>query len=128
MQPHYWADPVYYRSEPGQRFADNLVHLHSFTRKVIRDRKAEILNRTSTIRYRRTENGLEEVENSEKDRRKAFLDLLLDHHIRTGELTEEDIREEVDTFMFEGKQSRHLWPDGGKCFSIHQSFITGFFL
>ena len=103
MQPHYWADQVYYRSEPGQRFSENLVQLHSFTRKVISDRKAEILNRSSTIRYRKTPKGLAEVDDSEKERRKAFLDLLLDHHIRSGELTEEDIREEVDTFMFEGK-------------------------
>lgn len=102
MQPHYWADQIYYRSEPGQRFSENLVRLHDFTRKVIRERKAEILNQPHTIRYKRTANGYTELEENDKDRRKAFLDLLLDHHIKSGELSEEDIREEVDTFMFEG--------------------------
>ena len=105
-QPHYWADQIYYRSVPGQRFADNLIRLHGFTRKVIRDRKTEILNQTNTIRYKRTANGYIALEENEKDQRKAFLDLLINHHIKTSELTEEDIREEVDTFMFEGKFNR----------------------
>ncbi len=93
LQPTYWSDKVYYRSEKGQRFNDNLIKLHAFTRKVIRDRKAEILNNHSSILFK-TSDG--------EERRKAFLDLLLENHINGGEMNEEDIREEVDTFMFEG--------------------------
>lgn len=88
MQPQLWSDQVYYRSLKGKKFSDNLIKLHDFTRKVIRDRKTEILNQNSM--------------KQDGERRKVFLDLLLDHHINSGELTEEDIREEVDTFMFEG--------------------------
>lgn len=104
MQPQYWADLLYYRSDPGQKFSSNLIRLHEFTRKVIRERRTELMNSNKTIRYRPTNNGFALLEQPENDRRKAFLDLLLDQHINSnGEtMSEEDIREEVDTFMFEG--------------------------
>jgi cytochrome P450 len=49
-------------------------------------------------------NKLEElVEDMGSKRRLAFLDSLLVHHIQNPrEFTELDIRDEVDTFMFEG--------------------------
>ncbi|GIY76476.1 cytochrome P450 4c3 [Caerostris extrusa] len=36
-----------------------------------------------------------------KNKRKALMDVILEHHLQTKDLTEEDIREEVDTFAFE---------------------------
>lgn len=95
MQPAYWPDNIYYRSQKGKRFTTNLTKLHEFTRKVIRDRKAELLNNRSSLLLKTSECDSEE-------KRKAFLDLLLTNHINGGEMSEEDIREEVDTFMFEG--------------------------
>lgn len=40
-------------------------------------------------------------EDSVKSKRKAFLELLLEHHLMDESFTEENIQEEVDTFMFE---------------------------
>ncbi|KAI1303704.1 Cytochrome P450 4c3 [Halotydeus destructor] len=79
----------------GETSRPTLAHLHKFTRKVIRERKEQIVSRD-------TQTYTIDAGQREEPSRKAFLDLLLDHHLTTGELTMEDIREEVDTFMFEG--------------------------
>lgn len=74
-----------------------IIILCSF--QVIQDRKAELL---------KEKNGELEITQNQPDqhmgvkRRKAFLDLLLGHHLQNNALSLEDIREEVDTFMFEG--------------------------
>ncbi|XP_029850540.2 cytochrome P450 4c3 [Ixodes scapularis] len=96
MRPWLWPNYVFYMSSFGKKFKDNLAQLHNFTRKVIRERKAELLEQ-------KVIDGLtigDQVIGQK--RRQAFLDLLLSHHIQDSSLTEEDIREEVDTFMFEG--------------------------
>ncbi|CAL1293282.1 unnamed protein product, partial [Larinioides sclopetarius] len=36
------------------------------------------------------------------EKRKPFLELLLEYHLKDPSFTEKDIREEVDTFMFAG--------------------------
>ncbi|XP_065301001.1 cytochrome P450 4c3-like [Dermacentor albipictus] len=96
MRPWLWPNYVFYMSSFGRKFKDNLAQLHNFTRKVIRERKAELLEQKLL-------DGLTIGEPViGQKRRQAFLDLLLSHHIQDSSLTEEDIREEVDTFMFEG--------------------------
>lgn len=43
IQPSYWFEPIYYRLSRGKFFRKRLGLLHDFTRKVIRDRKNELL-------------------------------------------------------------------------------------
>ncbi|CAH2242602.1 jg2447 [Pararge aegeria aegeria] len=74
----------------GRRFAKSLAKVHSFADNVIMERKkaydsGAVLN----------------ADNGEGKRRLALLDLLLESE-RKGEIDLEGIREEVNTFMFEG--------------------------
>ncbi|GMT13202.1 hypothetical protein PFISCL1PPCAC_4499, partial [Pristionchus fissidentatus] len=94
--PHLWVRPIWYASGLGFEF-DRLVKLtNNFTRKVIAERRS-ILREEGVL----TEEEHELTEAEIKQRKPCFLDLLLLMQ-RANALTDEDIREEVDTFMFEG--------------------------
>lgn len=76
--------------------------LHEFTDKVIKDRRKEILRKS-------LENTTATVNIIEKTQKKlAFLDVLLQSTINGKSLSDLDIREEVDTFMFEVKSFAFL--------------------
>ena len=77
----------------GYKWRNVLATLHGFTNKVIKERQAE-------FKANKLGSGQDDVGIK---KRLAFLDLLIEASDDGKVLTDEDIREEVDTFMFEGK-------------------------
>lgn len=101
VRPWLHSDFTFKRSKYGRKHKQVLETVHGYTNKVIRDRK-EVLLREKSV----PGNGGSPAENSEENygvkKRLAFLDLLLQGNEKNNQLTDDDVREEVDTFMFEG--------------------------
>lgn len=128
-RPWMWYDFIFNRTEAGRQFKEFTDATHAFTSKVILERKAawqaqlslDTHNRSSgatngqkketTTKEREKENPpstkaasfVDDVMSSEffkGKKRLAFLDLLLHQHLVEKTMTIEQVREEVDTFMF----------------------------
>lgn len=100
MRPFLQIDFVYKLTASGREFHKCLDVVHSFARKVIEERKKELEKEVN-------EGTLKLDSSSESEarakKRRPFLDLLILEHLKNDKyITKEDIREEVDTFMFEG--------------------------
>lgn len=89
-----WLHPsfIYNRTEEGKQFDFCLKILHGYTNDVIQLRKTT-----------RQQKKNQQIEISAKKRRLAFLDLLLEANETENLLSDNEIRSQVDTFMFEGK-------------------------
>lgn len=89
-----WLHPsfIYKRTKDGKKFNDCLLSLHGYSNDVIQLRKTT-----------RLQNRKQNVGDGLKKRRLAFLDLLLEANENENILSDQEIREEVDTFMFEGE-------------------------
>ncbi|XP_053556231.1 cytochrome P450 4V2 [Bombina bombina] len=95
--PWLWPDFVFHRLNIGKEHDKSLKILHSFTDKVILER-AEEMKATDS----RQVQDKDESESKKSKKRSAFLDMLLKATDDAGnKLSYMDIREEVDTFMFE---------------------------
>lgn len=99
FNPLYHNDFLYNLSDKGRQHRKYIKILHGFTEKVIKERQEEM----SRVKPEATE----EEKLLGKKQRLAFLDLLLlvNETNENFNLSLEDIRDEVDTFMFGGHDS-----------------------
>lgn len=87
----YWFTDMYRQEQKA------LKTLHGFTHSVISSRQQELS--AENERAKQSSNN-EEIDMGIK-KKSAFLDLLLQSSVDGQPLSNDDIREEVDTFMFE---------------------------
>ncbi|XP_029163052.1 cytochrome P450 4C1-like [Nylanderia fulva] len=101
FQPWLWSEWAYNLVPTGKEYKSAVNRLHKFTNEVISKKKIA----------RESQNGFVKSENEDEDedidmrkrKRKAFLDLLLDQNEKDeAPLTDDEVRAQVDTFMFEG--------------------------
>ncbi len=88
LRPYLALDIIYRNTTSGKKFKKCLDILHKMTTDVISNRKA--------VRQENKRKG------ATPEKRPAFLDLLLDANEQQNILSDDDIRQEVDTFMFAG--------------------------
>lgn len=89
-------DFFYSFSKDYQKEQKALKILHGYTNSVIQSRKQEILKANGD-----DDPSLDDVDDIGRKKKKTFLDLLLQYRKDGQALSDENIREEVDTFMFE---------------------------
>jgi len=86
VRAYLWPDFIYNLCEAGRKHNHSIKILHDFTMKVIKDK----------VQKRK-----EQSQDSESKKRLSFIDILIENYER-GEIDLDGLREEVDTFMFEG--------------------------
>nr|AFG26276.2 cytochrome p450 family 4 [Corbicula fluminea] len=101
--PWYWPQFLFNLIGPGKEYEKCLSILHSFTEKVIREKQAQFSEQyDSKITMQELLDEQDIGGFLGKRKRLAFLDMLLCATTDSQKLSFLDIREEVDTFMFEG--------------------------
>lgn len=104
--PWLVLDCLYYRTEDGRQYQKNVSAIHAFTTKVISKRREEIINEIHAANSKKDNTPKMDDDlhlTGRTFKRLTFIDILLRYSIEVDStLTTDDIREEVDTFMFEG--------------------------
>ncbi|XP_020284873.1 cytochrome P450 4C1-like [Pseudomyrmex gracilis] len=96
FRPWYTSDLLYFLTPTGKENKAVLNGLHEFSESIIRKRKIE-RSKTDYANLNNTDN-----DNTIK-RKKVFLDVLLDQNEKDDTpLTDDEVRSQVDTFMFAG--------------------------
>lgn len=119
-RPWLWFDTVFYMTEVGKRFVRAKDIMREFTTKVIVERKeaweeqmksegnqSSQIKDASIDKQSKTKDSpstLDDIRESSffssNNKRLAFLDLMLHQHLVANTMSIDDVREEVDTFMF----------------------------
>ncbi|KFM74410.1 Cytochrome P450 4V2, partial [Stegodyphus mimosarum] len=105
QSPWLWPNFLFKISPLGRKFKKNLSILQDFTNAVIAEKKKEKLQKHTETE---TTAAGEAVEEHHRMNKRALLDLLLDEHLNNDAISESEIREEVDTFTFEGHDTTSL--------------------
>ncbi|XP_046382677.1 cytochrome P450 4C1-like isoform X2 [Ischnura elegans] len=101
LKPWLHSKIIFDLSSRGREFNKSVKIMHTFSNKVIKAKKQEYsMSHKNGVADKNEDIGLTK-------KRKAFIDILIEAAFAEGHdkkpiLSDEDIREEVDTFMFEG--------------------------
>jgi len=113
-RPWLWFDAIFNRTKAGQKFNEAKNYMHEFSKKVILERKREWETMLEARRPKESGDAIEKKDSTkmtfddvmksslfgDSNKRLAFLDLMLHQHLIENNMSLDDIREEVDTFMF----------------------------
>nr|CAD7259856.1 unnamed protein product [Timema shepardi] len=98
FQPWLHNELMFSYSRIGRRQSEILTTVHDVIKSVIKKRKSELLNNKVTDKFDKED----DIDIGAK-KRTAFLDMLILSSVEGHELTDLDICDEVNTFMFEEK-------------------------
>lgn len=96
VRPWLHSEFIFRRSAIGKKYFAAVDTLHRFSKDVIRKKRLARLESSSRDKSAEAADDV-----FGKKKRRAFLDLLLESNESEQVLSDDDIREEVDTFMFE---------------------------
>nr|CAD7457037.1 unnamed protein product [Timema tahoe] len=109
FQPWLHNELMFSYSRIGRRQSEILTTVHDVIKSVIKKRKSELLNNNVTEKCDKED----DIDIGAK-KRTAFLDMLILSSMEGHELTDLDICDEVNTFMFEG----HDTMTSAICFAL----------